>query len=97
MERLLHRGVSSCPIAGFPSTMLPSSVSQARRFHVPGPGRSNTGANAERTVEILEHEVQDLASPPARVAAVEWEILQLRDEVRGSDFLAVRQETAAMP
>ena len=86
MERLLHRGVSSCPIARFPSTMLPSSVSQARRFHVPGPGRSNTGANAERTVEILEQEVQDLASLPARVAAVEWRFCNYATKC-GEDFL----------
>jgi hypothetical protein len=83
MERLPDRGVSNCPIARFPSTMLPSSVSQARRSHAP----DREGRMPERTlderVEILEQNVQDLDSLPARVVAVEVQILQLRAEMRG--------------
>ena len=42
-------------------------------------------------VAILEKKVEDLASLPARVAGVELQIVQLRDEMR-LGFSAVRQE-----
>ena len=46
-------------------------------------------------VEILEQKVEQLETLPARVAAVELQILLLRDEVRG-EFSAVRQEIATL-
>ena len=46
-------------------------------------------------VTILERKVEDLASLPARVAAVELQILQLRDEMR-LGFSAVRQDMAGL-
>jgi len=46
-------------------------------------------------VEILEQKVERLETLPARVAAVEWQILQLRDEMR-TGFSAVGQEMAVM-
>jgi len=46
-------------------------------------------------VEILEQKVGQLETLPARVAAVELQILLLRDEVRG-EFPAVRQEIATL-
>ena len=42
-------------------------------------------------VTILEQEVENLASLPARVAGVELQIVQLRDEMR-LGFSAVQQE-----
>jgi hypothetical protein len=42
-------------------------------------------------VEILEQKVAALETLPARVTAVELQILQLRDEMRGG-FSALRQE-----
>ena len=45
-------------------------------------------------VRILEQKVEDHASLPARVAGVELQILQLRDEMR-AEFSAVRQELRA--
>lgn len=45
-------------------------------------------------VTILEQKVEDLASLPARVTAVELQILQLRQEMR-AEFSAVRQELRA--
>jgi len=47
-----------------------------------------------RRVEILEHKVQTLETLPARVEAVELQIVQLRDEMRG-EFAALRQEFRA--
>ena len=49
---------------------------------------------AER-VTILERKVDDLASLPARVTAVELQIVQLRDEMR-LGFSAVRQEVTGL-
>ena len=46
-------------------------------------------------VTILEQKVEDLASLPARVAGVELQIVQLRDEMR-LGFTAVRQEMAGL-
>ena len=46
-------------------------------------------------VEILEQKVQAFETLPARVGALEVQILQLRDEMR-SEFSAVRQEIRAM-
>ena len=46
-------------------------------------------------VTILERKVEDLASLPARMAAVELQIVQLRDEMR-SEFSAVREEIATV-
>lgn len=48
-----------------------------------------------RRVEMLEQKVQSLETLPARVEAVELQIVQLRDEMRG-EFSAVRQEMNAM-
>jgi hypothetical protein len=45
----------------------------------------------DERVAILEQKVQGLESLPARVTAVEMQILQLRQEMRG-EFSAVRQE-----
>ena len=45
-------------------------------------------------VTILAQMVEDLASLPARVTAVELQILQLRQEMR-AEFSAVRQELRA--
>ena len=44
-------------------------------------------------VAVLERKVEVLETLPARVAAVELQILQLRDEVRG-EFSALRREIA---
>ena len=46
-------------------------------------------------VTILEQKLEDLASLPARVAGVELQIVQLRDEMR-LGFSAVRQEMAGL-
>ena len=46
-------------------------------------------------VTILEQKVEDLASLPARVAGVELQIVQLRDEMR-LGFSAVGQEIAGL-
>jgi hypothetical protein len=46
-------------------------------------------------VEILEQKVEQLETLPARVAAVELQILLLRDEARG-EFSAVRQEIVTL-
>jgi hypothetical protein len=48
------------------------------------------GTLAQR-VMILEQKVEQLQTLPARIAAVELQILQLRDEMR-SEFSAVRRE-----
>ena len=45
-------------------------------------------------VEILEKKVEALETLPARVTAVELQIVQLREEMRG-DFLAVRADIRA--
>jgi len=42
-------------------------------------------------VQILEETVKDLAMLPTRVEALELQIVQLREEMRG-EFSAVRQE-----
>ena len=46
-------------------------------------------------VEILEQKVEQLETLPARMAAVELQILQLRDEMR-SEFSAVRRELTGL-
>jgi uncharacterized protein YPO0396 len=46
-------------------------------------------------VEILEQKVENLEKLPARVEAVELQIVQLRDEMRG-EFSAVRAEMRGM-
>lgn len=46
-------------------------------------------------MEILEQKEERLETLPARVAAVEWQILQLRDEMR-TGFSAIGQEMAVM-
>jgi hypothetical protein len=51
--------------------------------------------NLTERVEILEQKVQPLETLPARVGALELQILQLRDEMK-SEFSAVRQEMRAM-
>ena len=48
-------------------------------------------ATLAQRVEILEQKVEQLETLPARMAAVELQILQLRDEMR-SEFSAVRRE-----
>jgi hypothetical protein len=48
-----------------------------------------------RRVEILEQKVERLETLPARVAAVELQILQLRQEMR-AEFSAMRQELTAL-
>ena len=45
-------------------------------------------------VQILEQKVENLEKLPARLEAVESQIVQLRDEMRG-EFSAVRQEIGA--
>ena len=45
-------------------------------------------------VEILEQKVENLESVPAKVAAVELQILQLREEMRG-EFSTIRGEIRA--
>ena len=46
-------------------------------------------------VTILEQKVNEFASLPSRVAGVELQIVQLRDEMQGG-FSAVRQEMAVL-
>lgn len=46
-------------------------------------------------VEILEQKVEQLETLPARIAAVESQILQLRDEMR-TEFSAVRRELTSL-
>ena len=41
-------------------------------------------------VTILERKVEDVSSLPARVAAVEMQIVQLREEMRVASLSAVR-------
>jgi len=53
------------------------------------------GPTLTQRVEILEQTVAELASLPARMAAVELQIVQLRDEMQVG-FSAVRQEMAVM-
>ena len=50
--------------------------------------------NQGQRVAILEQQVEQLESLPARMAAVELQILQLREEMR-AEFSAVRQELRA--
>jgi hypothetical protein len=45
----------------------------------------------ERRVELLEHEVDSLEKLPARMDALELQIVQLRQEMR-DEFSAVRSE-----
>ena len=45
----------------------------------------------DRSGEILEETVRELATLPKRVEAVESQIVRLREEMRG-EFAAVRQE-----
>ena len=53
------------------------------------------GPTLTQRVEILEQTVAELASLPARMSAVELQIVQLRDELHAG-FSAVRQEMAVM-
>jgi hypothetical protein len=46
-------------------------------------------------VQILEQKVQDLASVPARVTAMEVQILQLREEMRDG-FSAIREDMTVL-
>ena len=46
-------------------------------------------------VTILERKVEELASLPVRMAAVELQIRQLRDEMRG-EFSAIRRELTSL-
>lgn len=48
-------------------------------------------ATLAQRVEILERKVEQFETLPARLAAVELQILQLRDEMR-REFSAVRRE-----
>ena len=48
-----------------------------------------------RRVEILERKVERLETLAARMAAVELQILQLRDEMR-TEFSAVRRELTSL-
>ena len=48
-------------------------------------------ATLTQRVEVLEHTVQDLATLPARVGAVERELTEFRAEVR-TQFAGVRAE-----
>jgi hypothetical protein len=52
-------------------------------------------ATLAQRVKIVEEKVEKLETLPARVAAVESQILQLRDEMR-SEFSAVRREFDAL-
>jgi FtsZ-binding cell division protein ZapB len=51
--------------------------------------------NLTERVEVLEMEVGSLKELPARMSAVESQIVQLRSEMRG-EFSAVRQEMRAL-
>jgi hypothetical protein len=51
--------------------------------------------SVEERVGILEQKVQDLDSLPARVTALEVQILQLRDEMRGG-FSAMGEQMAGL-
>jgi hypothetical protein len=51
-------------------------------------------ANLERRVAILEQNMNQLADLPARVTALESQVLQLRGEMR-SEFSALRTEMQA--
>jgi len=53
------------------------------------------GPTLTQRVEILDQTVAELALLPARMAAVELQIVQLRDEMQVG-FSAVRQEMAVM-
>src|SRR5262245_1735850 len=52
-------------------------------------------ANLEHRVEILEEKMGELQDVPARLAAVESQIVQIRSEMR-SEFSAVRAEMRTM-
>ena len=52
-------------------------------------------ATLAQRVEILEQKVEQLETLPARMAAVELQILRLRDEMR-SEFSAVRRELTGL-
>lgn len=53
------------------------------------------GPTLTQRVETLEQKVERLETLPARMAAVELQILQLRDEMRG-EFSAIRQELTTL-
>jgi hypothetical protein len=57
--------------------------------------RTMTEPTLRNHVMILERKVEGLSSLPARVAAVEMQIVQLREEMRGG-FSAIRGEMAAL-
>ena len=51
--------------------------------------------NLTERVALLEQNVRDLEALPARMAGVELQIVQLREEMRG-EFSAVRQDIAGL-
>ena len=53
------------------------------------------GRDLTERVEVLEMKTASLEGVPARVAGVESQIVQLRDELR-SEFSAMRQETGEL-
>ena len=75
--------------------MLPSSSDPAWPSQPVPRGAQDDRAGDHDRVEILEQKVQGLETLPARVEAVELQIVQLRDEIRG-EFSAVRHEMRTM-
>ena len=71
--------------------MLPSSPRRAHPSQLDCTERQDAASDTGQRVKILEEKVERLETLPARVAAVESQILQLRDEMR-SEFSAVRRE-----
>ena len=63
----------------------------ARDSRLPGQEASMPGRTLTNRVEILERKMESLAQLPDRVAALESQILQFREDVR-AEFLAVRGE-----
>jgi hypothetical protein len=73
--------------------MLPSSPCRARRSQQVGAEQGIEQTDSDRTRDYSEQKVEDLASLPSRVSALELQIVQLRNEMR-VEFSAVRRELA---
>ena len=68
---------------------------QAQRSQVSGAVSSMPEPNLTERVAFLERKVRDLEALPARMAGVELQIVQLREEMR-VEFSAVRQDIAGV-
>jgi vacuolar-type H+-ATPase subunit H len=86
------------------ATVVVSNSARGSHYSIVGcadsPARQNERVlmavrNLTERVEVLEMKVGSLEELPARMSAVESQIVQLRNEMRG-EFSAVRQEMRAL-